>query len=178
MGIVAAATPEEKWLALEYEYMMYFESKKRKCIEPATGYECNSAVELQLLHMRILVDFLLTDAQSRNNSKDKQTDVILGDLLPEAPVALAILIGKLSDRYHDRNTKRPPRWQLNKRLAHLTDKRGHKFEHGLVFAAIEGPLENLLEQVAQISGRPGLINHRLPSLVSLSNSRTVNSTSI
>lgn len=153
MGTGETDTTEMKWSAIEYEYLMYFESKRLKCIEPARGYYCNSAVELQLLHARILAEFLTRTQKSQPDLDD----VLLSEVIPNPPVELTDAICKLKEEYGERGDINRPRGSINKRLAHLTDIRGDRFDHAPLIAILEGPLEAALRLVAENSGRNSLL---------------------
>jgi len=172
MGTGEIDTIEMKWSAIEYEYLMYFESKRRKCIEPARGYYCNSAVELQLLHARILADFLT------RKRKAEPDDVLLSEVMPSPSGELIRAISKLETEYGERGDINRPRGSINKRLAHLTNIRGDRFDHGPLIAALEGPLEAALRLLAADSGWTSLLTicNAYASDAS-GNSQTVGSTS-
>jgi len=87
----------------------------------------NAIVESMLLHLRILIDILL----SRCNDSD---DIRLQDLLPsfDSP-----LLGQLRTKYGNSKAVGTPCWTLNKMLAHPTTLRSasHRYDplvHSLV----------------------------------------------
>lgn len=172
METVTEATPEQKWSAIEYEYAMYFASKRRKCIEPERGYHCNAAVELQLLHARILADFLT------RKIKTHPDDVLLGEVILKPPTELTNAIKTLDTEYGKQDDPKRPRGSINKRLAHLTNIRGDSFEHGPLLAILEGPLEAALRLVAETSEQESLLRIcNSAALVKLDNAQLVTSTS-
>ena len=113
----------DPWVVYDYEVSMFTEMLRVS----TTAVECNkfpplvqnAVVESMLLHLRILVDILL----SRGSGDD---DIKLTDLLPAFKSSL---VAKLKNAYGDRKTVDSPCWQLNKRLADPTLIRSSRYNY-------------------------------------------------
>lgn len=166
-------TEDESWAAVEYEYMMYFRSKARKgeCLKDLVFH--NAMVESQLVHARILADFLTTE-QKNPVQKD---DVTLGDLLPALRDELNSDIGSFAVQYGTHRAEGTPCWQVNKLIVHLTHHRAGLGQHEDLFELLERILEPVLRKVAEKSQRPVLIKWSAPTASGLGNAPWTNSTS-
>jgi hypothetical protein len=98
----------------------------------------NAIVESMLLHLRILVDILL----SRGSGND---DINLTDLLPGFKSSL---VAQLKTAYGDSKTVDCPCWHLNKRLAHPTQIRSSSYNYDHVLHALGPLVMQLLDEIA------------------------------
>lgn len=143
----------DKWAALEYEYLMYFGAKAWRHRELHDQVLRNAMVESELLHARILVDALTEYVTGGDN-----TDIrayVSGDFGKELKDA----IKALSEAYGGPKDVGCPRWDTNKRLAHLTAVRGGSNDNQVLFSKMEPALELVLKLVAVASKREGLLSH-------------------
>lgn len=130
------------WEVYDYEVSMF-----REMLRIGTSpVECqkfpppvqNAIVESMLLHLRILVDILL----SRGSGSD---DINLRDLLPSFKSSVRT---KLTTAYGDGKTVNSPCWQLNKRLAHPTQIRSSSYSYNHVLHALVPLVIQLLNEIA------------------------------
>jgi hypothetical protein len=144
--MAANAANAAAWIVYDYEAFM-FKDKWTCCSTGAvkTFPESvkNAIVESALLHLRILVDILL----SRGSESD---DIKLTDLLPnfQSP-----LIGQLRNAYGDRKTTDSPCWTLNKMMAHPTQFRSDSHNYDPTLKAMLPAILPLLEEIAQARQR-------------------------
>ena len=99
----------------------------------------NAIVESMLLHLRILVDILL----SRGSDAD---DIKLTNLLPKFQ---SPLLGQLKDSYESSRNAGSPCWTLNKMLAHATTLRCSSYDYGPMLKIMRPIIVCLLDQIAQ-----------------------------
>ena len=131
------------WVIYDYEVSMFYQM-----LQFCTTEECrkfpppvqNAIVESMLLHLRILVDILL----SRGSSKDKD-DIKLMHLLPSFT---SPLIGQLKAAYGNSNGFGCPCWQLNKRLAHPTTIRSSAYSYDYLLRVLMPLVDPLLKEIA------------------------------
>jgi hypothetical protein len=99
----------------------------------------NAIVESMLLHLRILVDILL----SRGSGND---DINLTDLLPgfKSP-----LVDLLKTTYRSSKKVGSPCWNLNKRLAHPTQVRSSSYNYSPLLKDLAPVVLRLLDHIAQ-----------------------------
>jgi hypothetical protein len=129
------------WVVYEYEVGMF-----NQMLRFGTTVECqkfpqpiqNAIVESMLLHLRILVDILL----SRGSGDD---DINLTDLLPGFKSSL---VARLKTAYGDSKTVGCPCWHLNKRLAHPTQIRSSSYNYDHVLHALGPLVMQLLDEIA------------------------------
>lgn len=166
-------TDDQSWEAVEYEYMMYFRSKARKgeCLTDLVFH--NAMVESQLVHARMLADFLITEQKK----PFQQDDVTLMDLLPAVRGEIEGDIETFAGEYDKQLVKETLRWQINKLIVHLTHHRAGSGNHDALFAELERVLEPVLRLVAEKSQRQALIKWSAPTAASLSSDPRTNSTS-
>ncbi len=101
----------------------------------------NAIVESMLLHLRILVEILL----SRGFDPDGD-NIKLAELLPafKSP-----LIEELGNRYGKRGSLGTPCWTLNKMLAHPSRLRSDSYHYDPVLKVMLPALLPLLDEIAQ-----------------------------
>lgn len=99
----------------------------------------NAIVESMLLHLRILVDILL----SRGRGTD---DINLTDLLPGFRPPL---VAQLKTVYGGSKKVGSPCWNLNKRLAHPTQVRSSSYNYSHLLNKLAPVVLPLLDQIAQ-----------------------------
>ena len=129
------------WEVYDYEVDMF-----TQMLRIGTTVECqefpqpiqNAIVESMLLHLRILVDILL----SRGSGND---DIDLVDLLPAFKSSL---VAQLKTAYGDSKTVGCPCWHLNKRLAHPTQIRSSSYNYDHVLNALVPLVTQLLDEIA------------------------------
>ena len=129
------------WEVYDYEVDMF-----TQMLRIGTTVEChmfpqpiqNAIVESMLLHLRILVDILL----SRGPGND---DINLTDLLPGFKSSL---VAQLKTAYGDSKTVGSPCWHLNKRLAHPTQIRSTSYNYDHVLQALGPMVLKLLDEIA------------------------------
>jgi len=129
------------WVVYDFEEDMF----KRTLLLSAD--ECNkfphpipnAIVESMLLHLRILVDILL----SRGSGND---DINLTDLLPGFKSPLLHL---LRTTYGSSKKVGSPCWNLNKRLAHPTQVRSSSYNYSSLLKDLAPVVLRLLDQIAQ-----------------------------
>jgi hypothetical protein len=129
------------WVVYDFEEDMF-----KRTLRLSTG-ECNkfphpipnAIVESMLLHLRILVDILL----SRGSGND---DINLTDLLPgfKSP-----LVDLLKTTYGSSKKVGSPCWNLNKRLAHPTQVRSSSYNYSHLLKDLAPVVLRLLDQIAQ-----------------------------
>lgn len=100
----------------------------------------NATVESLLLHLRILVDILLSRGSGNND------DINLKDLLPSFN---SPLVAQLKAAYGDGKTVDCPCWQLNKRLAHPTQIRSSSYSYNPLLNTLLPLILPLLAEIAQ-----------------------------
>lgn len=166
-------TDAESWEAVEYEYMMYFRSKARKAERPADQVFKNAMVESQLVHARMLADFLIIE-QKKQFGLD---DVTLKDLIPAVRDEIRAEIDEFASKYGKQHDDGTLCWQLNKLIVHLTHHRAGSGNHNALFEALELALEPVLRLVAAKSQRAALILWSTPPVVALVNQPETNTTS-
>jgi hypothetical protein len=128
------------WVVYDFEQDMF-----RHTLHVATTDECrqfpqpiqNAIVESMLLHLRILVNILL--------SRGSGDDINLTGLLPSFT---SPRIDQLRNAYGNRNKVDSPCWHLNKRLAHPTRVRSSSYNYDHVLNALLPFLVPLLDQIA------------------------------
>jgi len=96
----------------------------------------NAVVESRVLHMRILVELLLSDGPDDNIKLEK--------LLPRFDQSK---VDELRKAYEAKGEKRSPRQEINKMLAHPTNLRGDHHDYDWVFERLDEPIETLLAEV-------------------------------
>lgn len=129
------------WGVYDYEVDMF-----TQMLRFGTTVECqkfphpiqNAIVESMLLHLRILVDILL----SRGSGND---DINLTALLPAFKSSL---VAQLRTAYGDSKTIGCPCWHLNKRLAHPTQIRSSSYNYNHVLNTLVPLVLQLLGEVA------------------------------
>src|SRR5579859_194421 len=129
------------WEVYDYEVGMF-----TQMLRIGTTVECqkfpqpiqNAIVESMLLHLRILVDILL----SRGSGND---DIDLTDLLPGFKSSLVV---RLKTAYGDSKMVGSPCWHLNKRLAHPTQIRSSSYNYDHVLNALVPLVTQLLGEIA------------------------------
>jgi hypothetical protein len=122
-----------KWEILNYEILMYLGAQviqrlvfiSRPDFLNLTGRLVqNAGTEVKALHIRILADIFL----ERKSGSD---DINIDDLLPSWRTDQAVVAHNLEKAYSDTlkiaNLEHPPRWFLNKFLAHPDKRRSNKF---------------------------------------------------
>ena len=112
-------------------------------------------VESTCLHIRILVDIMLS-----KNSAGKDDDITLGQLGLGQLIQDSEAIKELRKAYGDRRTEGSPCWTLNKMLAHPTRKRGKDYDYTNLIKQLLPLIKSVWQQIdthhpqvrAQISG--------------------------
>jgi hypothetical protein len=98
----------------------------------------NAVLESLLLHVRILVEILL--------SQDQETDAVnLRTLIPAGFTSPSLTA--LKDAYGTRDSPGSPRYLINKRLAHSTDVRGNDFNWREVLNNLHPLITSCLEEI-------------------------------
>ena len=129
------------WEIYDYEVSMF----KQMLLFGTTAEECqkfpqpvqNAIVESMLLHLRILVDILL----SRGSHDD---DINMTDLLPSFKSSF---VARLETAYGDSKTADCLCWHLNKRLAHPTQIRSSSYSYNHVLNALVPLVMPLLDEI-------------------------------
>lgn len=124
----------------------------------------NAVVESALLHLRQLVDILL--------SRDKREEdaIRLKDLLPNFQDSR---LEELREKYGRRDNKGSPCWTLNKMLAHPTYERSDRYDYSSLLQEMAPLVKDLIAAV-----RPGILAHsRLNTAVANSPIQSVTTTS-
>lgn len=143
----------DKWAALEYEYLMYFGAKAWRHRALHDLVLRNAVVEAELLHVRILVDALTEYATGGDNTGIRA--YVSGDFGKELEDAMT----NLSEAYGGPKDVGSPRWDTNKRLAHLTTVRGGSNDNQVLFSKVEPALEKVLQLVAVATKRNSLLSY-------------------
>jgi hypothetical protein len=131
-----ATTPESPWVVYDYEVEMFTELRKVDlAIYPKVIV--NAIVESMLLHLRILVEILI--------SKGYPDDIKLKDhLLPKFE---SRLVDELRAKYGDGKREGTPCWTLNKRLAHPSLSRSSSHDYTPVVDALVPCILPLLDEI-------------------------------
>ena len=139
---ISMANTKELWAIYDFEQDMF-----KEMLRLGTTVECqkfpqsvqHAIVESMLLHLRILVDILL----SRESDKD---DIKLTELLPgfQSP-----LIKQLKATYGSSKKVGSPCWNLNKRLAHATQVRSSRYSYDYLLQPLVRLVMPLLDKVAE-----------------------------
>lgn len=130
------------WKVYDFEVDMFTEM-----LRIGTTVECqrfpelvqNAIVESMLLHLRILVDILLSRGYRKND------DINLTDLLPSFKSSV---VAQLKTAYGDASTVDCPCWHLNKRLAHPTQIRCSPYSYDDLLHALIPIVRQLLAEIA------------------------------
>lgn len=149
---------EDPWVVFDYEVEMYFETIKastwlneqlRLPTFPQVFLTLrNTVTESTVLHIRILVDILISKAKG-------QDDISLIKLLPEwcdSPKGKE-LITNLSIAYGNAQSVDSPCWVINKMLAHPTTHRANYFDYGSHLNKINGPIFQILLELYAVTNR-------------------------
>ena len=132
-----------QWVVFDYEVDMFrqtqnlCQSAEFNSLSPPIP---NAVVESMLLHLRILVDILL----SRGTSPDGD-DIKLNGLLPGFT---SPLIEQLRTRYGNRTTAGCPCWTLNKMLAHPSTLRGESYSYAKTVETTVPVMRSLIDEIA------------------------------
>jgi hypothetical protein len=140
----ANADQQSLWVVYGYEVDMF--NEMRGACELGLGntyppHIANAIVESMLLHLRILVEILLSRGPDPDGDNIKLTDLLPGFKSP--------LIQELGDRYGNRGIERSPCWTLNKMLAHPSRLRSHTYTYDPVLKVMLPVLLPLLDEVGQ-----------------------------
>jgi hypothetical protein len=131
----------ELWKVYDFEVRMF----KEMLGISTTPAECHTfpelvqhaIVESMLLHLRILVEILL----SRGSFND---DIKLSHLLPRFSSSL---VAQLRTAYGNSKTVGCPCWHINKRLAHATQIRSSSYTYDHALNALLPFVKPLLDQI-------------------------------
>ena len=138
----ATARRQSPWDVYDYETDMLKETLRVCQTEAFKTLQHpipNAVVESMLLHLRILVDILL----SRGSDDD---DIKLTDLLPsfQSP-----LIDELRNSYGNHKSVGSPCWTLNKMLAHPTLLRSGSYSYASTLITVLPLIVPLLDEISQ-----------------------------
>jgi hypothetical protein len=131
---------DQGWVVFDYEVGMYMQMSAL-CMNGCRNHFSvpiqNALVESLLLHLRIVVDMLL----SKGSDDD---DLTLTDLLPEFT---SQHIGELKSAYGTRSIKDSPCWTLNKMLAHATLGRANKYDYTRILQPLTPIIASLILEI-------------------------------
>jgi hypothetical protein len=140
---------DQCWVVYDYEVNMYMQMSAL-CMNGCRSHFSlpiqNALAESLLLHLRIVVDMLL----SKGSDDD---DLTLTDLLPGFT---SQHIGKLKSAYGTRSIKDSPCWTLNKMLAHATVGRADKYDYTRILQPLMPIIASLLLEIEK--ARPNRAN--------------------
>ena len=143
------AIDSDPWQVFGYEEWMWNETLRcllRGGLQPFPAFARNAIIESLLLHTRILVEILL--------SRDKDPDGIrLKTLLPKFD---SPRIAELNSAYGTTNLPGSPCQEINKRLAHATERRadGQGHDWTPVLKKLVPIVEPLLVEVGKAKAAP------------------------
>ena len=135
---------QSPWVVYDYEVEMF-----RQTLDACTTGACrwfqypipNAIVESMLLHLRILVEILLSSGADPDGDNIK-----LADLLPNFESGL---IEELRTKYGNRKMIGSPYWTLNKKLAHPSLLRSDSYNYDFVLRTVVPIILPLLDEIAQ-----------------------------
>jgi hypothetical protein len=140
----ADADQQSPWVVYDYEVGMFRDMHGACALGVGSTFQqsiANAIVESMLLHLRILVEILLSRGPDPDGDNIKLTDLLPGFKSP--------LIQELGNRYGNRGTPRSPCWTLNKMLAHPSRFRSYTYTYDPVLKVMLPVLLPLLDEVAQ-----------------------------
>jgi len=139
----ANAGQQSLWVVYDYEVDM-FNQMHGACSTGARNMFqqpiANAIVESMLLHLRILVEILVSSGPDPDGDNIKLTDLL--------PSFKSPLIEELRNKY-GRGTPGSPCWTLNKMLAHPSRLRSHTYSYDPVLKVMLPVLRPLLDEIAQ-----------------------------
>ncbi len=148
---IGSANQHKFWVVFNYEADMFFDlcsllQEGNQEYAHLTESVQNAVVECALLHVRQLVDILL----SRGNDAD---DLNLAVFLPSFE---SNRLAELRQAYGSRNLIETPCWILNKKLAHPTTHRGSSHDYTNLLNQLAPLLADIVQQVRslRLTGRP------------------------
>jgi hypothetical protein len=138
------ADQQSAWVVYDYEIGMFNEMRGACALGVGSMFQqpiANAIIESMLLHLRILVEILLSGGLDPDGDNIKLTDLL--------PTFKSPLIEVLRDRYGNRRTPGSPCWTLNKMLAHPSRLRSHTYTYDPVLKVLLPALLPLLDEIAQ-----------------------------
>lgn len=136
------STPESAWVVYDYEVDMFKQTWSICTMGVTKTFRHpipNAILESMLLHLRILVDILISKGGSPDND-----DIKLKNLLPNFD---SVLIGTLRIKYRTRSKVRSPCWTLNKMLAHPSLLRSNNYKYDDVLNIMVPCIMPLLDEI-------------------------------
>lgn len=140
----ADAGQQSPWVVYDYEVDMFKQTLSACSIGAHKTFQHpipNAIVESMLLHLRILVQILLSSGSDPDGDDIKTTDLL--------PNFKSLLIDELRDRYGSRRMARSPCWTLNKMLAHPTLLRSGSYSYDSILNTMLPLILPLLDEIAQ-----------------------------
>ncbi len=137
-----SATEAAAWTVYDYEVDMFSQTWDMCLMGANKTFRypiSNAIVESMLLHLRILVDILISKGSSPDND-----DIKLKNLLPKFD---SVLIGTLRIKYGTRSKVRSPCWTLNKMLAHPSMLRSNNYKYDDVLNIMVPCIMPLLDEI-------------------------------
>jgi hypothetical protein len=139
----AATTQSDQWEVVCYEAWMLFELCRLLESKDYDGSQVvkNAMVESACLHMRILVDILLS------TDSGKSDDIRLNRLLPAFnPSSVDVLRRAYVDGNLSLN-QQSIRWTLNKMIAHPTHQRCSKYDYTQILEQLLPLIGSVLQEI-------------------------------
>lgn len=135
---------KDLWPVLNYEIQMYLGVRHLQgfvinASDPiVTILQASSMAEVKALHIRILAEMFLAPS---SNQKD---NIHIDDLLPTWRTENATIAHNLMISYtKNLHIGHPPKWYLNKFLAHPDKRRGDSFDWTPVIKRMDPPLKDV-----------------------------------
>ena len=132
---------DNRWVILNYEIQMYLGARHLQ------GYPVNvndglltilqvsALTEVKVLHIRLLADIFLGH---------KEDDISIDDMLPTWREKNVIIANELNIAYTTPlDSGHPPKWYLNKFLAHPDKRRQESFVWAPIIDRMDKPLKNV-----------------------------------
>jgi hypothetical protein len=132
------------WVVYGYEVDMFNEMYRARSTGAYNTFPqqvVNAMIESMLLHLRILVEILISHGPDPDGDNIKLTDLL--------PGFKSRLIQELENKY-GRGIRGSPCWTLNKMLAHPSRLRSHTYNYDHVLKVMRPVLLPLLDEVARV----------------------------
>ena len=147
-----SSNANDPWVVFSYEAQMYVltrvEHQRIVGTKEPNQILMNALVESALLHMRVLVDIIL----SRGSEKDT---IRLEHLIPQwsESTDLASAVESLKREYGSRSREDSPCWVVNKMLVHPTLWRRNSYDYTAIFGRLDPIIKIALHQIGALSSR-------------------------
>jgi hypothetical protein len=141
---------EKDWDAFAYEVWMLRSARALLPTFSSPGPLNNALTESYLLHARIVIEALVSNARDLRYPDD----VILSDLVAVRTPDLQSMIRDLRAAYGAAKDRASTCWMLNKRLAHLTTHRGGAgFDYSEGMSRVEPLIDRAIAAIESAAGK-------------------------